>query len=191
MGELLTLAFTAVFIQNIVLYNFLGMCPALGVSKKLSSAVGMGVAVIFTIFGSSIITYGIYYLILEPMSLEYMDLLVFILVIAAFVQFIELFIKKTSTDLYQSLGIYLPLITTNCAVLFVALENIKQGFNFAEMAVYSLAVPVGFLMVLVIFSAIRERLEVANTPKYFKGNPVAMIVLAIMAFAFSGLAGII
>ncbi|HHX06790.1 MAG TPA: electron transport complex subunit RsxA [Erysipelothrix sp.] len=191
MGELLTLAFTAVFIQNIVLYNFLGMCPALGVSKKLSSAVGMGVAVIFTIFGSSIITYGIYYLILEPMSLEYMDLLVFILVIAAFVQFIELFIKKTSTDLYQSLGIFLPLITTNCAVLFVALENIKQGFNFAEMAVYSLAVPVGFLMVLVIFSAIRERLEVANTPKYFKGNPVAMIVLAIMAFAFSGLAGII
>ena len=191
MGELLTLAFTAVFIQNIVLYNFLGMCPALGVSKKLSSAVGMGVAVIFTIFGSSIITYGIYYLILEPMSLEYMDLLVFILVIAAFVQFIELFIKKTSTDLYQSLGIFLPLITTNCAVLFVVLENIKQGFNFAEMAGYSLAVPVGFLMVLVIFSAIRERLEVANTPKYFKGNPVAMIVLAFMAFAFSGLAGII
>ncbi len=191
MGELLTLAFTAVFIQNIVLYNFLGMCPALGVSKKLSSAVGMGVAVIFTIFGSSIITYGIYYLILEPLGLEYMDLLVFILVIAAFVQFIELFIKKTSADLYQSLGIYLPLITTNCAVLFVALENIKQGFNFAEMVVYSLAVPVGFLMVLVIFSAIRERLEVANTPKYFKGNPVAMIVLAIMAFAFSGLAGII
>lgn len=191
MSELLILAFTAIFIQNIVLYNFLGMCPVMGVSKKLSSAIGMGLAVIFVIFGSSIITYSIYHLILVPAKLEYMDLLVFILVIAAFVQFIELLIKKTSAELYKSLGIYLPLITTNCAVLFVALENIKQGFNFTEMLVYSLAVPVGFLMILIIFSAIRERLEVASTPKYFKGSPVALIVLAIMAFAFSGLAGIL
>ena len=191
MSELLTIAFTAIFLQNVVLYNFLGMCPTLGVSKKLSSAVGMGVAVIFTIFGSSIITYAIYHLILEPTNLQYMDLLVFILVIASFVQFIELFIKKTSKELYKSLGIYLPLITTNCAVLFVALENIKQGFTVPEMLVYSLAVSIGFLIVLVIFSAIRERLEAADTPKYFVGNPVAMIVLAIMAFAFSGLAGII
>ncbi len=191
MSELLVLAFTAIFIQNIVLYNFLGMCPVMGVSKKFSSALGMGLAVLFVMFGSSVITYGIYHLILVPTNLEYMDLLVFILVIASFVQFVELLIKKTSADLYKSLGIFLPLITTNCAVLFVALENIKRGFDFTEMIVYSLAVPLGFLIIMVIFSAIRERLEVSNTPKYFKGSPVAMIVLAIMAFAFSGLAGIL
>lgn len=192
MVELLTLAFAAIFIENVVLTKFLGMCPVLGVSKKLDSAVGMGAAVVFVIFGSSVLTWSIYEFVLDTeLNLQYMDLLVFILVIAAFVQFVELFIKKASPALYSSLGIYLPLITTNCVVLFVALENISRGFNFLEMVVYSISVPLGFMMILIIFAAIRERLDGADTPKAFKGAPIALITLAIMALAFSGLAGII
>lgn len=192
MAELLTLAFAAIFIENVVLTKFLGMCPLLGVSKKLDSAIGMGLAVIFVIFGSSVLTWSVYEFILDTeLNLQYMDLLVFILIIAAFVQFVEMFIKKASPALYKSLGIYLPLITTNCVVLFVALENIAQGFNFAQMLVYSLAVPTGFMMILVIFSSIRERLESSETPKAFAGAPIALITLAIMSLAFSGLAGII
>lgn len=192
MAELLTLAFAAIFIENVVLTKFLGMCPLLGVSKKLDSAIGMGLAVIFVIFGSSVLTWSVYEFILDTeLNLQYMDLLVFILIIAAFVQFVEMFIKKASPALYKSLGIYLPLITTNCVVLFVALENIAQGFNFTQMLVYSLAVPTGFMMILVIFSSIRERLESSETPKAFAGAPIALITLAIMSLAFSGLAGII
>lgn len=192
MAELLTLAFAAIFIENVVLTKFLGMCPLLGVSKKLDSAIGMGLAVIFVIFGSSVLTWSVYEFILDTeLNLQYMDLLVFILIIAAFVQFVEMFIKKASPALYKSLGIYLPLITTNCVVLFVALENIAQGYNFAQMLVYSLAVPTGFMMILVIFSSIRERLESSETPKAFAGAPIALITLAIMSLAFSGLAGII
>ena len=143
----------------------------------------MGAAVTFVIFGASILTYGLYKLVLEPNSLEYMDLLSFILIIASFVQFVEMFIKKFSPALYKSLGIYLPLITTNCAVLGVALDNIKQGFTFPEMLVYSLGIPIGFTLVLYIFSTIRERLDAADTPISFKGNPIALIVAALMALA--------
>ena len=163
----------------------------MGVSKKSDSALGMGAAVIFVIFVSSIVTYAIYQFILWPLNLTYMDLIVFILVIAAFVQLVEMFIKKTSPSLYKSLGIYLPLITTNCAVLGVALENISYGYNWAEMMTYSLAVPAGFALVLYVFSTIRERLDIANTPKAFKGNPIALIVAGLMAIAFSGLAGLV
>lgn len=191
MVELLTLAFAAIFIENVVLTKFLGMCPLIGVSKKLDSAIGMGLAVIFVIFGASIITWTVYEFILTPLNIKYMDLLVFILIIAAFVQFVEMFIKKTSPALYKSLGIYLPLITTNCVVLFVALENITKGHNFWQMLVYSLAVPTGFTMILIIFSSIRERLDSADTPQAFVGTPIAFITLAIMSLAFSGLAGII
>ncbi|MEG0077665.1 electron transport complex protein RnfA [Anaerorhabdus sp.] len=191
MTEMFSMFLAAVLINNIVLSKFLGMCPFLGVSKKLSSAVGMGAAVIFVIFGASIFTYGIYYLVLEPNNLDYMKLITFILVIAAFVQFTEMVIKKFSPSLYKALGIYLPLITTNCAVLFVALDNITSKLNFTEMLVNSIAVPAGFMLVLVIFSTIRERLDTADIPNAFKGNPIALIVAAVMALAFSAFAGLV
>lgn len=191
MSELFTLFLGAAIINNIILTRFLGMCPFLGVSKKVDSALGMGAAVTFVIFVSSIVTYGLYNFVLVKAGLEYMDLITFILVIAAFVQLVEMIIKKFSPALYKALGIYLPLITTNCAVLGVALDNIANGYSFAEMCVYSLAVPVGFTLVLFIFSTIRERLDAANTPKSFLGNPIALIVAGLMALAFSGLAGLV
>ena len=191
MSELFTLFLGAAIINNIILTRFLGMCPFLGVSKKVDSALGMGAAVTFVIFVSSIVTYTLYYQVLEPAGLEYMDLITFILVIAAFVQLVEMIIKKFSPALYKALGIYLPLITTNCAVLGVALDNISNGYDFAEMCTYSLAVPVVFALVLFIWSTIRERLDTANTQPSFKGNPIALIVAGLMALAFSGLAGLV
>lgn len=191
MEHLFPLFITAVLINNVVLNQFLGMCPFMGVSKKSSSAIGMGAAVTFVVVVASIVTYVLYETVLAPLEIKYMDLLTFILVIAALVQLTEMIIKKTSPSLYKALGVYLPLITTNCVVLNVALENIKQGFDFAEMLTYSIAIPVGFTLVLYIFSTIRERLDAANTPKAFKGNPIALIVAGIMALAFSGLAGLV
>ncbi len=191
MEVMFSMFLSAVLINNIVLSKFLGMCPFLGVSRKMNSAVGMGFAVIFVIFGASVFTYGLYYLILEPNGLEYMMLITFILVIASFVQFTEMVIKKFSPSLYKSLGIFLPLITTNCAVLFVALENITAKFTFTEMLINSIAVPAGFMLVLVIFASIRERLYNANPPEAFKGNPLALVVAAIMALAFSSFSGLV
>ncbi len=191
MEVMFSMFLSAVLINNIVLSKFLGMCPFLGVSRKMNSAVGMGFAVIFVIFGASVFTYGLYYLILEPNGLEYMMLITFILVIASFVQFTEMVIKKFSPSLYKSLGIFLPLITTNCAVLFVALENITAKFTFTEMLINSIAVPAGFMLVLVIFASIRERLDNANPPEAFKGNPLALVVAAIMALAFSSFSGLV
>ncbi|MFI3284742.1 MAG: RnfABCDGE type electron transport complex subunit A, partial [Erysipelotrichaceae bacterium] len=174
MENIFSIFLAALLINNIILSKFLGMCPFLGVSKKSSSAIGMGLAVTFVILGASIFTYVLYYAILVPFELEYMNLITFILVIASFVQFTELVIKKYSPSLYRSLGIYLPLITTNCAVLYVALDNISSGYNFVEMITSALGVSLGFTMVLYIFSSIRERLDSADTPKYFKGNPIAL-----------------
>jgi len=191
MSDLFTLFISALIINNVILTKFLGMCPLLGVSTKSSSAIGMGLAVIFVIFGSSVFTYLLYYSVLVPMSLEYMDLITFILVIAAFVQFVEMVLKKYSMGLYKALGIYLPLITTNCVVLYVTLDNIIKGFNFVEMCVYSLAVPAGFMLIMYIFATIRERLELANVPNAFKGNPIALIVVAIMAAIFTSFAGLV
>ena len=150
MGNLITMCISAVLINNIVLTQFLGICPFLGVSRNKNSAIGMGLAVIFVIFGASILSYLLYYYVLDPMNIEYMNLISFILVIASFVQFTEMFIKKYSPALYKSLGIYLPLITTNCVVLYVALANITSSYDFVEMMVYSLSVPIGFMLVLVI-----------------------------------------
>ena len=171
--------------------RFLGMCPFMGVSKKSSSAIGMGAAVTFVIVAASLVTYGLYYMVLDPLNLQYMDLITFILVIAALVQLVEMIIKKLSPSLYKALGVYLPLITTNCVVLNVTLNNITSGYNFAEMLTYSIAIPVGFTMVLYIFSTIRERLDACDTPLSWKGNPIALIVAAIMALAFSGLMGLV
>lgn len=191
MADLFTLFISAVLINNIILSKFTGMCPFLGVSKKSSSAVGMGAAVTFVIFAASLITYALYYMVLDPLEIQYMKLITFILVIASLVQFVEMVIKKFSPSLYKALGIYLPLITTNCAVLYVVLENIAQGYNFIQMCVYSLGVSFGFLLIIVVFSKIRERLDSSDTPKYFKGNPIALITCALMALAFSGLAGLV
>ena len=163
----------------------------MGVSKKKSSAIGMGVAVVFVIVAASIITFGLYYLVLVPLKLEFMDLITFILVIASLVQLTEMFIKKTSPALYKSLGVYLPLITTNCVVLNVCLVNIQNGYDFAHMIMYSVGTPMGFALVLYIFSTIRERLELSDVPEFFKGNPIALVVAAIMSMAFTAFAGVI
>ena len=191
LSSLFTLLISGILINNVVLTKFLGMCPFMGVSTKLSSAVGMGVAVIFVIFGSSVLAWLLYYYVLDPLDIEYMELITFILLIAAFVQFVEMFVKKNSPALYKQLGIYLPLITTNCAVLYVAQDNITQGYNFIEMMVNSIAVPAGFMLMLVIFATIRERLQGSNIPKPFQGNPIAFVVAALMAIAFSSLAGLV
>ena len=160
-GELITLLITSVLLNNAVLNQFLGLCPFMGVSRKKSSALGMGVAVVFVIVAAGIVTYGLYHLVLS------------------------------SPALYKSLGVYLPLITTNCVVLNVCLVNISNGYDIAHMLVYTIGTPLGFALVLYIFSCIRERLEVADVPQCFKGNPIALIVAGLMAMAFSGLAGII
>lgn len=191
MTNLLSLFVGSIVISNVVLTKFLGMCPLMGVSRKTSSAVGMGLAVVFVIFFSSVFTYVLYYSVLVPMHLEYMDLITFIAVIAAFVQFVEMVLKKYSPALYKALGIYLPLITTNCVVLYVTLVNITNGFDFYEMLVYSFATPVGFLLVLYIFSTIRERLDFAPIPKAFEGNPIAFVVAAILAAIFTSFAGLV
>ena len=191
MSELVTLLVTSVLINNVILHQFLGMCPFMGVSKKKSSALGMGVAVVFVIVVAALVTYALYYLVLVPISLEFMELITFILVIASLVQLTEMFIKKYSPSLYKSLGVYLPLITTNCVVLNVCLVNITNTYDFSHMLVYSVGTPLGFALVLYIFSTIRERLELSNVPAAFKGNGIALICAAIMSMAFSGLAGIV
>ena len=191
LGNLFVLFITFTLINNVILNQFLGICPFMGVSKKSSSAIGMGAAVTFVIIAASLVTYALYYWVLEPLQLQYMDLITFILVIASLVQLVEMIIKKMSPSLYKALGVYLPLITTNCVVLNVTLNNISQGYDFAEMLTYSIAIPVGFTLVLYIFSTIRERLDASNVPEAFKGNPIALIVAGIMALAFSGLAGLV
>ena len=189
--ELVTLFISAVLINNIILTIYLGVCPFLGVSKSVKSAIGMGFAVIFVIFSASLITYGLYYQVLVPYKMEYLDLITFILVIASLVQFVEMVIKKFSPVLYKALGVYLPLITTNCAVLGTALLNIREGYNFSEMVVNSIAVPIGFLLIMVIFATIRERLELSATSKYFKGNSISLITASIMAMIMLGFAGVV
>lgn len=190
-SNLFVMFVTFVLINNVVLNQFLGMCPFMGVSKKSSSAIGMGAAVTFVIVAASLVTYALYYGVLDKCGLQYMDLITFILVIAALVQLVEMIIKKTSPSLYKALGVYLPLITTNCVVLNVTLNNITNGYNFAEMLTYSIAIPLGFTLVLYIFSTIRERLDACDTPLSWKGNPIALIVAAIMALAFGGLMGLV
>ena len=189
--NLFTLFLSAMLINNIILSKFLGMCPFMGVSTRTSNAFGMGIAVIFVIFGASLLSYALYYLVLVPAHLEYMELITFILLIAAFVQFVDMFIKKNSPTLYKQLGIYLPLITTNCAVLYVAMDNITQKYNLIETIVNSIAVPAGFMLMLVIFATIRERLQGNDVPKAFAGNPIAFIIAAIMAVAFTSLSGLV
>ncbi|HEY8364005.1 MAG TPA: electron transport complex subunit RsxA [Haloplasmataceae bacterium] len=190
-GDYIALGLSAILIQNVMLTQFLGTCPFLGVSKKSQSAVGMGLAVIFVITLSSILTWTIDHFILIRLDLTYMRTIVFILIISGVVQFVEMFIKKTAPVIYKMLGIYLPLITTNCAVLGVALINVNNEFNFLQTVVYSVGISVGYALVIYVFATIRERLENANIPESFKGTPIALIVAGIMSIAFIGFAGVL
>ncbi len=191
MDNIIALAFTAFIAENIILSQFLGICPFLGVSTKRSNALGMGFAVLFVMLISSMLTWVLYKYILEALSIEYMRTIVFIIVIASLVQMVEIFIKKVSPGLYKALGIYLPLITTNCAVLGVAILNISKEHNFLEMIVYTTFIGLGFIFVMYIFSMLREKIDKAPVPKAFRGIPIALIVAAILAIIFSRFGGII
>lgn len=187
--ELFALAVGAIFIENVILSQFLGICSFLGVSKDTKNAIGMGLAVVFVVFMSGVVTFLIYENILEPLNIVYMDLITFILVIASLVQFVEMVMKKYMVGLYKALGIYLPLITTNCAVLGVALNNIKFGFDFTEVLVYSFSIPVGYMLAIYLLSTMRERLERAPIPAALKGTPISLIMAALMAISFAGFLG--
>ena len=180
-----------VLINNYVLQQFLGICPFLGVSKKINQASGMGAAVTFVMLCATAVTYPIYTYALVPLKLEYLQTIVFILVIAALVQFVEIVLKKFIPSLHKSLGIYLPLITTNCAVLGVTINNITAGYGFLESMVSSLGVGLGFLLAMVLFAGVRSRIENCPSPKAFKGIPITLVAASIVALAFYGFAGVV
>ncbi|MBF0610094.1 MAG: electron transport complex subunit RsxA [Magnetococcales bacterium] len=181
----------AVLVNNFVLTKFLGICPFLGVSKKVETAIGMTYAVIFVMALASLITWLVNRFLLMPLDLAYLQTLSFILIIAALVQFIEMVIKKVSPNLYAALGIYLPLITTNCAVLGVALINVQLEFNLIKATLYGTAAGAGFGLVLILFAGIRERLAYADVPVYFKGSSISLITSGLLSLAFMGFAGLV
>ena len=191
MKELLIILIGAALVNNVVLSQFLGLCPFLGVSKKTNTAAGMGFAVIFVITISSALCSLIYSKVLVPFELEYLSTIVFILLIACLVQFVELVIKKYSSGLYNALGVYLPLITTNCAVLGVALINVQDGFNLLESVVNGFGTAAGFTIAIIIMAGVRERIEYNDVTKSFQGSPIVLITAGLMAIAFSGFAGLI
>ena len=187
--NLLIIAISAALVNNVVLSQFLGLCPFLGVSKKINTAAGMGGAVIGVITISSALCSLIYDYILTPLDLTYLNTIVFILVIAALVQFVEMFLKKSIPSLYSALGIYLPLITTNCAVLGVVLLNVQNKYNFIESTVYGITGGLGFLLAIVLFASVRERVEFAEYPKSFEGFPICLVTASLLALAFMGFSG--
>lgn len=191
MEKFLIILMTSVLVNNYVLVRFLGICPFLGVSKKLNQALGMGVAVTFVMLLASAATYPIYTFLLVPNGMNYMRTIVFILVIAALVQLVEIILKRYIPSLHKSLGIYLPLITTNCAVLGVTINNINDGFNFLESMVSSLGCGIGFLLAMVLFAGVRSRIEDANPPESFKGLPITLVSASIVALSFMGFAGLV
>lgn len=187
--SLFSISLSAILAENFILVKFLGICPFMGVSKKTDTAVGMGVAVIFVMGIASAATWAVNEYLLLPFDLEYMQTVVFILVIAALVQLVEMFLQKAVPALYQALGIYLPLITTNCAVLGVALLNIQNGYSFIESLVYGITGGLGFTLAIVLFSSVRDRLEDCDCPKAFKGFPIALIAAGLLALSFMGFSG--
>ena len=189
MGNIFLIMFAAILTENFIFSRFLGICPFLGVSNKPSTAFGMGMAVTFVMTVSSAATWAVYHLILEPLHLEYLKTIAFILVIATLVQFIEMFLRKYVPSLYGALGIYLPLITTNCAVLGSALLNIQKGYGFGESVIFGLSSALGFTMAILIFAGVRQRLEIANPPKAFRGFPILLIAASLAAMAFAGFSG--
>ncbi|MGL5052332.1 MAG: electron transport complex subunit RsxA [Cetobacterium sp.] len=188
-AKIFSLIITAIFIQNIIFAKFLGVCPFMGVSKKVESSIGMGMAVTFVMSLASGVTWTIYNYLLVPLHLEYLQTIAFILIIASLVQFVEMAIQKTSPNLYKALGVFLPLITTNCAVLGIAILNIQQKYNFIESVINGAAVAIGFTLALVLLAGIRERIEYASIPGPFKGVPIAFISAGLLAMAFMGFSG--
>lgn len=188
--NLFSLFIGAFLINNIIFAKFLGICPFLGVSKKIDTAVGMGIAVTFVIALASIITWLLQKLVLDKLGLEYLQTISFILVIAALVQLVEMFLKKSAPALYNALGVYLPLITTNCAVLGVTILNIQEGYNLIETLVHSIAAPLSFLLAIVLFAGVREKLELSDIPEALKGFPIALITAGLMSMAFLGFSGL-
>lgn len=190
--SLLALFFGAIFVNNILLSRFLGCCPFLGVSSKLETAKGMGIAVIFVIVLASTMTWLAYTFVLVPLGLEYLYTLSFILIIAALVQFVEIVLKKVQPGLYKSLGIFLPLITTNCAVLGVAVINMNEKYSLLESVVHALGASAGFLLAIILMAGIRERIEISqNMPRCLRGLPIALVTAGLMSIAFMGFSGII
>lgn len=191
MTQLILLLVSAALVNNVVLSRFLGLCPFLGVSKKTETSLGMGAAVIFVITLSSMAASLIYAHILIPLHLEYLQTIVFILVIAALVQFVEMVLKKNMPSLYEALGVYLPLITTNCAVLGVALDNVAKEYNFAQSLVYGVGTASGFALAIVLLSGVREKIEHNDIPHTVSGMPIVLITAGLMAIAFTGFSGLI
>ena len=191
MKELLLIIVSSALVNNVVLSQFLGLCPFLGVSKTTNTAAGMGGAVIFVITLSSFVTGLIYKLILVPLDLTYLQTIVFILIIAALVQFVEMFLKKSMPPLYEALGVYLPLITTNCAVLGVALTNVQKSYSILESVINGVGTSVGFTIAIVMLAGVREKIEHNDVPYSFQGSPIVLITAGLMAIAFFGFSGLI
>ena len=190
-GNIIVIAISSSLISNVVLSQFLGLCPFLGVSKKVKTAAGMGGALIFVITLSSLVAGLIYKFILKPLNIEYLKTIVFILIIAALVQFVEFFLKKYMKSLYQALGVYLPLITTNCAVLGVAINNVNLEYDILTGVVNGFATAAGFAISIIIIAGLREKMEYNNIPKYMKGMPIVLVTAGLMAIAFCGFSGLI
>lgn len=189
--QIFSLSLSAILVENFILVKFLGCCPFLGVSKKMDTALGMGIAVIFVMALASMLTYLANTYLLIPLELEYMQTVAFILIIAALVQFVEMFLQKSMPSLYEALGIYLPLITTNCAVLGVALLNTQNGYNFIGSVVYGTSAGIGFTLAILLFASVRERLEFSSDyPESFEGFPIALVSASLLAMAFMGFSGL-
>ena len=191
MKELLIIAISSALVSNVVLSQFLGICSFVGVSKKVETAAGMGGAVIFVITIASIVANLIYQFVLAPLGIDYLKTIVFILVIAALVQIVEMFLKKNMVSLYQALGVYLPLITTNCAVFGVALTNVQKSYNFIQSVVNGIGISVGFLIAIVLLAGIREKIEHNDVPHAFQGSPIVLITASLMSIALFGFSGMI
>ena len=189
--EYFIIIISSIFFNNVVLSQFLGICPFLGVSNRVGTSLGMGAAVTFVMAISSIVAYLIQYYVLVPLGIQYMQTIVFILVIAALVQMVEIILKKVSPALYQALGIFLPLITTNCAVLGIAILLVQKEYNLGESVVFATATAIGFSLALVLFAGLRERLELEDVPAGMKGMPIALLTASILAMAFMGFSGLV
>ncbi len=188
--ELLGISLAAILVNNFVLSQFLGICPFMGVSKKVDTALGMGMAVIFVMGVAAAVCYPINALVLVPFKLTFMQTVTYILVIASLVQFVEMFLQKAMPALYESLGVYLPLITTNCAVLGVVLQNTQKSYNFISSVTYGVTGGIGFLLAIVLFASVRERMEFAECPKSFEGFPIALVAASLLSLAFMGFSGL-
>ena len=191
MADLLVILVSAIFVNNFVLARFLGICPVLGVSKKVETALGMGMAVTFVMTVATVVTWFVQYFVLIPFGIEYLQTIAFILVIASLVQLVEMVVQKVSPVLYQSLGIFLPLITTNCAVLGLAVLSIQKDYTFLEGIVFAIGAALGFTLALVLFAGLRERLELCAVPQSFRGTAIALVTAGLLSLAFMGFAGLV